>query len=290
MAIRFSEIIDRIWITVPLKVAQLMQCSDQQWTDIKAKKAKPKQIKGGWRSTYDFGGDVSVGVTVAKLYGYRYLQYDLKPMELNAAAFEQFIQIASAFPGGDYATALVDGRVSYLEIAIDFLLKDTADVLIHKAGAQKSKRFFPPSGAPPTSYAGAVKSVSKSVAYTKASPKVLNGYILNSPRARIERRLRNLGLPPVKLLGLSNKFANVEVYSIAAAESLANHQIKNWKPFLQKAKMVGVASALADFPVHRKQLLASLGKCRVPWWKPATYMTNWEQTVAQQLRLSLASG
>ena len=107
---------------------------------------------------------------------------------------------------------------------------------------------------------------------------------------RLERKERYLGLRPVELGGLKNLFADVNVFSISAAESLTNHQLKVWTPFLQKAKVFGVASALAHFPTQRKHLLALLGQCRVPWWKPATYMAHWDLTVAEQLRLSTAAG
>lgn len=290
MAIQFAEIIDRIWITVPLELPQLMQCSDQLWAQIKLKKGKPKQIEGGWRGTFKFGGDVSVGITVAKLYGYRYLQYDVQPTEHDAATFEEFLHLTSAFHGATYADALVKGKVSYLEVAIDFLFKDTADLLIHKSGVQTSYRFFPPHGAAPTVYAGAVNSASKSVAYTKTRPKIMGGHTFNAQQARVERRVRHLGVRPLELGGLKNLFAHVHIFSISKAESLTNDQIKGWNSFLQAVKVLGVASALTNFPAHRKQLLALLSQSQVSWWKPATYMAQWEQVVAKQLRLSLATG
>jgi hypothetical protein len=92
----------------------------------------------------------------------------------------------------------------------------------------------------------------------------------------------------VELRGLKNLFAHVHIFSISAAESLTG-QIQAWVPFLQKAKIVGVASALAEFPKYRKQLLALLQQARVPWWTPATYMREWEQTVARQLRLPVVA-
>ena len=94
----------------------------------------------------------------------------------------------------------------------------------------------------------------------------------------------------MKLGAQKNLFANVDLFSISAAESLTDHELKAWPPFLEKAKVFGVASALAKFPEDRKQLLALLGQCRVPWWKPTTYMVDWDQTVAQQLRLPTAAG
>ena len=50
MTTRFAEIIDRIWITVPLELPQFMQCHDQLWAQIKLKNAKAKQVEGGWRA------------------------------------------------------------------------------------------------------------------------------------------------------------------------------------------------------------------------------------------------
>jgi hypothetical protein len=290
MTIQFAEIIDRIWITVPLEKHQLIECHVQLWNQIKQKQGKPKQVKGGWRGTFNFGGDVSVGITVAKRYGHRYLQYDLQPTELDAPAVEQFLHLTSPFPGATYTDALTHGRVSKLEVAIDFLFKDTADLLIHKPGVHTSYRFFPPLGMPASVYAGAVKSTSISVAYNKTKPSILGGHTMNAKRARVERRVRYLGLRPVELGGLKNLFADLGIFSISAAESLTNHQLMAWPSFLQKAKVFGVASALAKFPVHRKQLLGLLSQCRVPWWKPATYMAQWDQTVAEQLRLSTVTG
>lgn len=289
MAIQFAEIIDRICITVPLELPQYMVCSEELHKQIKAMKGKAMQVKGGWRGRFCFG-ETSVAITVAKLYGYRYLQYDLQPTELDALAFEQFLHLTSPFPGATYTDALTLGTVSYLEVAIDFLFKDTADLLIHKPGVHISKRFFPPSGAPPTVYTGAVKSASKSAAYTKTKPSIIGGHTLNAKRVRVERRVRQLGVPPSELGGLKNLFADLGIFSISAAEALANNQIKPLSLFLQKAKVFGVASALAKFPQHRKQLLGLLSQCRVPWWKPATYMAQWDQTVTDQLRLPVAAG
>ena len=290
MAIQFEEIIDRIWITVALTPSQYVLCDKQLWTAINAQHAQVKPVKGGHRATFSLSGGAWVAVTVAKVYGHRYLQYDFKPTELDALAFDQFVQLASTFTGATYAHALVHGKVSYLEVAIDFLLKDTADLLIHKPGVQGSYRYFPGNGTAPSVYAGSVTSASKSVAYTSTKPRTVGGHTFNAKRARVELRFRHLGHHPVALGGLGNRFEHVHLFSISAAEALTNLQLKAWPHFLQKAKMFNVASALAHFPARRKQLLAVLGQCQVPWWKPTTYMAQWEQTVAKQLRLGLASG
>jgi hypothetical protein len=99
MAIRLPEIIDRISITVPLDTSQLMTCDKYLWIALKTWKGKPKQVKGGWRITFDFGNGVWVAITVARLYANRYLQYDMKPTELNEVKFAKFLELASSFPG-----------------------------------------------------------------------------------------------------------------------------------------------------------------------------------------------
>ena len=118
-----------------------------------------------------------------KKYGYRYIQYDLQPTELDAHTFEEFVQLTSSFPGATYTDALEKGKVSYLEVAIDFLFKDTWDLLIHKSGVHSSYRYFPLSGAAPSVYTGAVKSASKSAAYTKTKPKIV-GATRSTPSGR----------------------------------------------------------------------------------------------------------
>jgi hypothetical protein len=182
----------------------------------------------------------------------------------------------------------VKGKVSYLEIAIDFLFKDTSDLLIFQSGVQSSWRYFPASGTAPSSYTGAKKSVSKSLAYTKIEPFGMGGDVWTCPRARFERRLRYLGVSPVELGNLPNKFSGLWVISIAAADSLVVHEVNHWAEFVQIAKAFGIASALTHFPKQRANLLKLLKQCRVEWWKPATYMKNWEETVSTQLRLHLA--
>ena len=175
--------------------------------------------------------------------------------------------------------------MSYLEIAIDFLFKDTWDLLIHRPGVQSSFTYFA-GKIGPSRYAGARKSTTRLVAYMKDKPVCVGGDVFTSNRVRIELRKRYLGCSPLTLGELPNQFTNVRLYSVTAAEALEDHQMEAWPSFLHSAKQDNVASALAKFPHQRKQIHALLDKCRVPWWTPEQYMANWKQTVAR-LRLSL---
>ena len=196
MAIRLAEIIDRIWITVPLSMPQLMQCHQYLWEQIKAKRCTPKRLKWGWRGTFDFGADVSVGITVAKVYGYRLLQYDLQPTELDPHTFEEFVQLASGFPGASYAEALVNGKVSYLEVAVDFLFKDTWDLLTHMPGAHTSLRFFPAEwDRANVLHWSAEEYVGIGELYEGQALRARRANV-ECLRARFERRLRHLGRHP----------------------------------------------------------------------------------------------
>jgi len=264
-----------------------MQCNDVLWQHIKSKKAKPQKVDGGWRATFPIHKQTSVGITVAHKYSLRYLQYDLKPTELDAVGFSEFLAVASTFGNASYPSALTAGRVSKIEIAIDFLSKDSSDLLAHKAGIQYSHYFYPVVGGARTIYLGSLKG-DKVAIYTKMLPKHIAGHTWEAKRARIEVRRRHLGIPPVELKGIPNPFVPVRIYSISAAQSLPVKPQIPWKPFLQLADANGIAHALRLFPKHRKSLLGHLDQCRVPWWTPGKYLEKWETTVARQLRLHLA--
>ena len=286
MSVSYSAIIDRIGITVPLTLSQYIQCNGQLWKEIKVNKGKPKQIEGGWRARFGFNDVAWAAITVAKRYGYRYLQYDFKPTELDAAAFELFLTLSSKFQNATYANALVAGKVSKLEIAIDYLFKNTLDLLVHKPGVQGSQVYFPHTGAPPTLYVGSLHSPSRYVAYTGWKDKVLGQQLLTQQVMRIEARKRNISMSPADLGDLPNQFSGVSLFSIAAAEALGGTSVKEWGCFLGAAKMVGVATALGYYPQQRKKLLTLLSQCCVPWWKPTSCVTHWKQIVDTQLRLS----
>lgn len=270
--------IDRMKITVPLN-------SDQYSVALTiphgiADVAESKNIKH-WRGQYGSRlmlksglqsiAQVSTGISKMQ---YRYWQWELWPDHIArneyALAWKEFqalfnILAADYDPVYSLGHALDNGKLSYLEIARDFVGVDKYDLLPWTAHTKKGD-IWQKGNEKGAIYVGSKDSPRQFVIYDKRLQLIAKGQHCPHPSlVRIEARLRNTGIPARDLDQLEDPFQALHIASLSKARALSKE--KQWQFFIQDASNNGASMAFSQLSKHyRKIYRERLTECAVKWW------------------------
>lgn len=211
-----------------------------------------------------------------KASGVSFFRIDFNPSHCDMEAVAAFLQ--SVLPGGLHDVAL-KGRVSRIDLTVDFTGIYIDDLLVASPGMQVSKGYYK-SGNTETLYMGGYECAKLVVLYDKAqqvrhlnAKKHLKLETPLEPTARLEIRVHpDLGLAGLQALG--NPFLKL---ILAAAVSVPTHPEQVWKLFMAVAKVRGAHDALLmiDDKYQRKIFRDRLG-CGTPaWWTPEILWNAW---------------
>jgi hypothetical protein len=211
-----------------------------------------------------------------KATGVSFFRIDFNPSHCDMEAVAAFLQ--SVLPGGLQDVAL-KGKVSRIDLTVDFTGIHMEDLLVAYPGMQVSKGYYK-SGNIETLYMGGYECAKLVVLYDKAqqvrhlnAKKQMQLEVPIEPTTRLEIRLHpDLGLTGLQTLG--NPFLKL---ILAAASSIPPHPEQVWKLFIAVAKVRGAHDALLmiDDKYQRKVYRERLG-CGTPlWWKPEMLWNTW---------------
>jgi hypothetical protein len=213
--------------------------------------------------------DIEVGVTPTK---HMYFRLGLYPSKLRGGDFDVLKSHLNAFFGhGFYESVYGTARVSYIELAVDSLKLERANIIPFRSRTNYSSVYVNKDGSKGSAYIGGLKSDTRFCIYDKAKQladtKQL-GHSLHKVRTRIEARLRHTKLSPCELVhSLANPFKRLELADRSSARLLTD--CGQWHEFLDGCEVAGSAATLAQCSKEtRKTYIAMLRACRVANWNP----------------------
>ena len=208
---------------------------------------------------------------------YRYLSWELWPDHLSrpeyAPAWEKFQGLIGTLmsdfdPVYSLDYAMENGRISYLEIARDFMGVDKDDLLPWTSHARKG-HIWKENDQKGTIYIGSKDSPRQFVIYDKRLQLIAKGLPCPYPSIlRVEARIKNSGLMAKELESLDVEaiFKPLHVASLSKARELSKE--KAWRSFIETASNQGVIAALSPLSKHyRKIYRDNLMQCLVSWCK-----------------------
>ena len=207
-----------------------------------------------------------------KASGVSFFRIDFNPSHCDMEGVAAFLQ--SVLPGG-LQDVVLKGRVSRIDLTVDFTGIHIDDLLVAYPGMQVSRGYYK-SGGTETLYMGGYECAKLVVLYDKVqqvrhlnAKKHLKLEIPSQPTTRLEVRLHpDLGLTGLQTLG--NPFLKL---ILAAAVSVPTHPEQMWKLFMAVAKVRGAHDALLmiEDKYQRKIFRERLG-CGTPaWWTPGSH-------------------
>jgi hypothetical protein len=270
--------IDRMKITVPLN-------PDQYSVGMSilhgiADVAESKNIKH-WRAQYGSRlmlkdglqslAQITTGISKTQ---YRYWQWELWPDHIrrpeHTSAWEDFQSLfhtlaADHDPVYSLDHAMDTGKVSYLEIARDFVGVDKQDLLPWTARTKKGN-IWQKGIEKGAIYVGHKDSPRRFVVYDKRRQLIAKGLPCPHPSlVRVEARLKNPGILVKDLDHLEDSFQVLHISSLSKARALSKE--KQWQLFIQDASNNGTSMAFPKLSKHyRKIYREQLFECAVKWW------------------------
>lgn len=105
---------------------------------------------------------------------------------------------------------------------------------------------------------------------------------------RVERRLKNLGMPLKGLSGLSWPFADLQLVRKIATPPSGEPKAYFWRQFLMATDHCGLAAAMANLPPKKRTMYRKhLHQHKAPMWDARVIWANWH-TMLDELKLSHA--
>lgn len=278
VVIEHKRKIDRVKITVPLNPDQYSVALSilHGIADI----ADPKNIKH-WRGQYGSRlmlkdglqsiAQITTGISKTQ---YRYWQWELWPDHIlrteYTPAWKDFqslfhILAADHDPVYDLDHAMDTGKVSYLEIARDFVGVDKQDLLPWTAHIKKGD-IWQKGSEKGAIYVGSKDSPRQFVIYDKRLQLIAKGQHCPHPSlVRVEARLRHPGIPAKDLGQLDDSLQALHIASLSKARAFSKE--KQWQSFIQNASNNGASTAFSELSKHyRKIYRERLTECTVKWW------------------------
>lgn len=292
MSVSIGPVVDRVGMTVGVGggnsyaflIAQMDDLLDNsmglllggKFTIVKEKYSKRLNF---WPEKKRTTANIEVGVTKSK---HKYFKLGLYPSKFRDGDLDKIKFILSTlFSDWSYEGLFASARVSYIEIAHDFLNKDTAFYLPYHSASRTSEFHKNPDGSNGSAYLGSKKSSKRYCVYDKAKQLIeTQGKSNLKKRMRVEVRLRKTGLKPVQLVdGLENPFQGLELLDVQTLVDLSDEAA--WVDFVQACRCVGTASALKQCNKKlRKLYKARLESAKVGWWDANQWWSKWPSAVA----------
>lgn len=224
-------------------------------------------LKSGLQSI----AQVSTGISKTQ---YRYWQWELWPDHIArneyALAWEEFqalfnILAADHDPVYSLDHAMDMGKMSYLEIARDFIGVNKQDLFPWTAHAKKGD-IWQKGIEKGSIYVGGKDSPRQFVIYDKRLQLIAKGQHCPYPSlVRVEVRLRHPGILARDLDQLEDPFQSLHIASFSKARALSKE--KQWQSFIQNASNNGASMAFSQLSKHyRKIYRERLTECTAKWW------------------------
>lgn len=270
--------IDRMKITVPLNPDQYSVALSilHGIADVaESKNLKYRRMQYGSRLMLKSGlqsiAQVSTGITKQK---YRYWQWELWPDHiLRPEYFPTWKEFQSLFhplaadndPVYSLDHAMDAGKVSYLEIARDFVGVDKQDLLPWTAHTKKGD-IWQKGSEQGAIYVGSKDSPRQFVIYDKRLQLIAKGqHCPHQSLVRVEARLRNTGILARDLDQIEDPFQALHIASLSKARALSKE--KQWQSFIKNASNNGASMAFYELSKHyRKNYRERLTECAAKWW------------------------
>lgn len=278
---RLKEKIDRMRVTIPITPDQysvalsiLHGIGDvagsphiKHWRSQYGSRLMLKGGKDGLQSI----AQITTGISKTQ---YRYWQWELWPDHIRlpecSPTWEEFQALFSTLasdhdPVYGLNHALDNGKVSYLEIARDFVGVDKHDLLPWTAHAKKGD-IWQKGNEKGAIYVGSKDSPRQFVIYDKRLQLIAKGQHCPYPSlVRVEARLRNPGILARDIDLLECPFQSLRLASLSKARALSKE--KQWNGFIENASNNGISSAFSQLSKHyRKIYRERLNGCAVKWW------------------------
>lgn len=272
--------IDRLKITVPLNPDQYSVALSilHGIADV----ADSKNLKH-WRGQYGSGlmlkdglqslAQITTGITKQQ---YRYWQWELWPDHITRneylpawKAFQSLFHtlVAAHDPVYSLDHAMDTGKVSYLEIARDFVGVEKESILPWTSHSRKGDIFKDhKQGTNGAIYIGSKDSPRQFCIYDKRLQLIAKGQHCPHPSlVRVEARLRHPGILAKDLGQLEDPFQALHIASLSKARALSKE--KQWQSFIQNASNNTASTAFSELSKHyRKIYRERLTECAVKWW------------------------
>ena len=270
--------IDRMKITVPLNPDQYSVALSilHGIADAAASKnIKHRRMQYGSRLMLKSGlqsiAQITTGISKTQ---YRYWQWELWPDHITrneySPAWEDFQSLfhtlaADHDPVYSLDHAMDMGKVSYLEIARDFVGVDKQDLLPWTAHTKKGD-IWQKGNEKGSIYVGSKDSPRQFCIYDKRLQLIAKGQHCPHPSlVRVETRLRHPDVLARDLDQLKDPFQALHVASLSKARALSKE--KQWQLFIQNASSNGASMAFSELSKHyRKIYRERLTECAVKWW------------------------
>lgn len=272
--------IDRLKITVPLNPDQYSVALSilHGIADV----ADSKNLKH-WRGQYGSRlmlkdglqslAQITTGITKQQ---YRYWQWELWPDHITRneylpawKAFQSLFHtlVAAHDPVYSLDHAMDTGKVSYLEIARDFVGVEKESILPWTSHSRKGDIFKDhKQGTNGAIYIGSKDSPRQFCIYDKRLQLIAKGQHCPHPSlVRVEARLRHPGILAKDLGQLEDPFQALHIASLSKARALSKE--KQWQSFIQNASNNTASTAFSELSKHyRKIYRERLTECAVKWW------------------------
>ena len=270
--------IDRMKITVPLNPDQYsvaLSILHGIANVAESKNIKHRRMQYGSRLMLKDGlqsiAQITTGISKTQ---YRYWQWELWPDHITrheySPAWEVFqtlfhTLVADHDPAYSLDHAIDVGKVSYIEIARDFVGVDKQDLLPWTAHTKKGD-IWQKGSEKGAIYVGSKDSPRQFVIYDKRLQLIAKGLTCPHPSlVRVEARLRNPGILARDLDQLEDPFQALHIASLSKARALSKE--KQWQFFIQNASNNGVSMAFSALSKHyRKTYRERLTECAAKWW------------------------
>ena len=270
--------IDRMKITVPLNPDQYSVALSilHGIADAAASKnIKHRRMQYGSRLMLKSGlqsiAQITTGISKTQ---YRYWQWELWPDHITrneySPGWEDFQSIfhtlaADHDPVYSLDHAMDMGKISYLEIARDFVGVDKQDLLPWTAHTKKGD-IWQKGNEKGSIYVGSKDSPRQFCIYDKRLQLIAKGQHCPHPSlVRVETRLRQPDVLARDLDQLEDPFQALHVASLSKARALSKE--KQWQLFIQNASSNGASMAFSELSKHyRKIYRERLTECAVKWW------------------------
>ena len=272
--------IDRLKITVPLNPDQYSVALSilHGIADV----ADSKNLKH-WRGQYGSGLMLKDGlqslaqiITGISKTQYRYWQWELWPDHITRneylpawKAFQSLFHtlVAAHDPVYGLDHARDEGKISYLEIARDFVGVEKESILPWTSHSRKGDIFKDhKQGTNGAIYIGSKDSPRQFCIYDKRLQLIAKGQHCPHPSlVRVEARLRHPGILAKDLGQLEDPFQALHIASLSKARALSKE--KQWQSFIQNASNNTASTAFSELSKHyRKIYRERLTECAVKWW------------------------
>ena len=213
--------------------------------------------------------DIRIGACKSKVtqMPHYYLVFTTYLTKLLPGEFQMLEKLLGLLHPYTYPDFYFNGKVSYIELAIDDTAHSHESFLIYGKHTRFSDSYINEDKTVGTTYLGSRKSPRLIRKYDKKKQLLETGSVFCTPHpilTRIEAALRHPGLSPADLLELPNPFKHVYAVDMDVARAFSGEIV--WQQFLDRCPSKGIPRAYPTLPAFKKQCRKQLDGLHAPWW------------------------